>query len=176
MRNFVTCAIGAVAMLALAAPVLAQQGGGQAPPPGAGAPPPGGAPGGGRPGGGGPGGPGGGGRPAPPPPNTAIPLAATIWGGTLTGKVTVLVDPPKGQMCYMLYGPDASASGAHIHAGTPAAPGATIATLKVPTNGSSGDCQTMPAATLTAMANNPGGYFVDVHTASDGLVAGALTK
>jgi hypothetical protein len=92
------------------------------------------------------------------------------------GKVTVLVDPPKGQMCYMFYGPEEAGSAAHIHAGSPAAPGATVATLKAPVNGSSGECQTIAAATATAMANNPGGYFVDVHTAAQGVVAGALTK
>ena len=39
-----------------------------------------------------------------------------------------------------------------------------------------GDCQPLAAATAQAIANNPGGYSVELRTAADGVVGGMLSK
>ena len=177
MRMILKSAVAIVGSLALAAPAIAQQGGGQgAPPPGAqGAPRPGAGPG----GGGGPGGAGGGrARPAPPPPNTGIALSASL-SGRGTGYIGVVIDPPKGQICYILNVANVDTpTMAHIHQGGPGQDGPPVVPLLTPTNGSSGECKPIAADVAQRILANPGGYYVNVHTAKypDGAARGQLKK
>lgn len=180
----------------LAVPALAQQGGQQPPRPGAQqppqAPPPQGAQPGGQGGpprqGGGP--PPGGGFGGPPaPPNTGVPLNANMVGfaevpgpgdGAGAGRVTVVVDPPKGRLCYMFFNVRTSAAptAAHIHSGAVGASGGPVVTLQAPAAGSSSGCQEITADLANALVANPANYYVNVHTSQfpPGAIRGQLSK
>jgi hypothetical protein len=179
--------------LTLAVPAVAQQGGQQPPrQQGAQQPPPGPAPQGAQPGGqGGPprqGGGGGGFGGPPAPPNTGVPLNATMVGfaevpgpgdGAGSGRVTVVVDPPKGRLCYMFFGVTTSAAptAAHIHTGAAGASGGPVVTLQAPASGSSSGCQEITADLAQALVRNPAGYYVNVHSAQfpQGAIRGQLS-
>ena len=160
--------LGALA-LALAVPALAQQG---APPPGSRppGPPPGGAPG---------AAPGAGrARPAPPPPNTGISISGALTGRG-TGYFGGVIDPPSGQLCYILNVANMDApTMAHIHVGGPGKNGAPVVTLQTPANGSSGACMPIAPDVSQALLRNPGGYYVNVHTATQpgGAIRGQLMR
>ena len=112
----------------------------------------------------------------PQPPNTGVPLNANLVGfaevpgpgdGAGSGRVTVVVDPPKGRACYMFFAVRTSdaPTAAHIHAGAPDAAGRPVVTLKAPADGSSSGCQEIAADLANALISNPAGYYVNVHTA-----------
>ena len=115
----------------------------------------------------------------PPPPNTGVPLYAALVGGEGAGKVTVVVDPPKGTACYIINvsGLD-GVTAAHIHKGGPGETGAPVVPLEAPADGSSGGCAQVTAEVAAALLGNPGGYYVNVHTRAfpDGAIRGQLTK
>ena len=164
------------------APQGAQQGGQGGPPPqgaqqgGQGGPP--------RQGGGG----GGFGGP-PAPPNTGVPLNANLVGftdvpgpgdGAGSGRITVVVDPPKQRLCYMFFGvrtTDAPTA-AHIHTGAAGAAGGPVVTLQAPADGSGSGCQDIAADLAQALVSNPAGYYVNVHTAQfpQGAIRGQLSN
>ena len=182
MRGILTSSMVLLGAAALAVPALAQQGG---PPPGAGGRP-GGAPGAqGAPGPGGPGGAPGGApgagartRPPPPPPNTGISISAALTGRG-TGYFGGVIDPPKGQICYILNVSNMDTpTMAHIHVGGPGQNGGPVVTLQTPTAGSSGGCQPIAADVAQAILRNPGGYYVNVHTAVQpaGAIRGQLMR
>jgi len=169
MRGMLKGSLIGLAAAALAVPALAQQGG----------PPPGGAP---RAGQGAPpgGAPGGAARvrPPAPPPNTGISISAPLTGRG-TGYFGGVIDPPKGQICYILNVSNIDPpTMAHIHVGGPGQNGAPVVTLKTPTDGSSGDCQPIAADVAQAILRNPGGYYVNVHTAVQpaGAIRGQLSR
>lgn len=124
----------------------------------------------------------------PPPPNTGVPFSTnlTSWdevpgpgNGAGSGRVTVVVDPPKGQLCYMffdVYGIGA-ATAAHVHVGVKGQAGNPVATLKPPVDGSSSGCQPIAADLAQAIVANPAGYYVNVHTAEfpNGALRGQLS-
>jgi hypothetical protein len=68
---------------------------------------------------------------------------------------------------------------AHIHKGGPSAAGPVVVALAPPKSGTAGavsGCLTYPKATLSAIAANPGRYYVNVHTTDfpDGAIRGQL--
>jgi hypothetical protein len=119
----------------------------------------------------------------PPPPDTGVPFGVTLTGsaevpgpghGDGSGRVTVVVDPPKGRVCYMFYnvhGID-TPTAAHIHAGAAGAAGGPVVTLQPPVGGTSSGCQEVTAELAQAIVDNPAGYYVNVHSAQ--FPAGAI--
>jgi hypothetical protein len=97
----------------------------------------------------------------PAPPNTGVPLYTTMTGGDGSGQLTVVIDPPKGQVCYLMNvtGLD-NVTMAHIH-GPDDRP---VVTFQPPADGSSGGCQPIDAALSAAILANPGAYYANIHT------------
>ncbi|MEO6151780.1 MAG: CHRD domain-containing protein, partial [Croceibacterium sp.] len=116
-------------------------------------------------------------RPAPPPPNTGVALSASLFGRG-SGYAGVVIDPPAGMLCYMLNTVVDAPTMAHIHAGGPGATGAPVVTLATPAAGASGGCAPIAADLARKILANPGGYYVNVHTAAQpgGAVRGQLGK
>jgi hypothetical protein len=115
----------------------------------------------------------------PAPPNTGIPLHAPLKGPLGQGNATVVVDPPKGTLCYMinLAGLD-QVTAAHIHLGGEGETGRPVVTLETPDGGTSSGCQDIAAPLSEAILGNPGGYYVNVHTAQQpqGAIRGQLRR
>ena len=82
----------------------------------------------------------------------------------------------RGRLCYYLdiFGIEGITE-AHIHEG--GADGPVAVTLATPKEGAGEVCMDLDKALLTAMAGNPGGYSIDIHTAAhpDGAVRGTLS-
>ena len=115
----------------------------------------------------------------PPPPNTGVPLYAALVGGEGAGKVTVVVDPPKGTACYIMNVTGLeNVTAAHIHTGGPGQNGGPVVMLDTPEGGTAGGCTPVTAEVANALIANPGGYYVNVHTrqAPAGAIRGQLTK
>ena len=115
----------------------------------------------------------------PPPPNTGVPLYTNLTGRVGQGNATVVVDPPKGTACYLMNmtGLDAITV-AHIHIGGPGENGRPVLTLETPDDGTSGGCAQVTPELSAALLDNPGGYYVNVHTREfpQGAVRGQLRK
>ena len=96
-----------------------------------------------------------------------------------SGAGTFKVDPDKGQVCYELEvkGID-TARAAHIHKGAEGASGPPVVTIDAPATGSSKGCATASADVAKALIAEPGGYYVNVHTAKapGGEIRGQLSK
>ena len=115
----------------------------------------------------------------PPPPNTGVPLYTTMTGGDGEGRITVVVDPPKGTACYIMNVTGLqNVTMAHIHTGGPGETGGPVVTLKAPEGGTSGGCTPITAEVAAALLANPGGYYVNVHTRQfpAGAIRGQLMK
>jgi hypothetical protein len=69
----------------------------------------------------------------------------------------------------------APATAAHIHDDDFGVPGGVV-TLKAPTKGASGGCTTVGRSLVQDIADNPSGYYVNVHNADfpAGAVRGQL--
>ena len=114
----------------------------------------------------------------PPPPNTGVPLYTKLTGGSGHGQITVVVDPPKGTVCYIM-----NVSGlegvtaAHIHSGGPGETGRPVVNLETPEGGTSGACAPIAADLSAAILGSPGSYYVNVHTRAfpDGAIRGQLS-
>ena len=115
----------------------------------------------------------------PPPPNTGVPLFTTMTGADGQGRITVVVDPPKGTACYIMNVTGiAPATMAHIHRGGAGTDGPPVVTLEAPADGSSGGCQPIAADLAQALLANPAGFYVNVHNAvfPRGAIRGQLEK
>lgn len=117
--------------------------------------------------------------PRRPPAKPANDPAITATLGALrSGSFTGVIDPAKNQLCYMLNAPAVhSPTAAHIHKGKPDTAGSPVVTLKAPTDGASGGCQTIPASLAQALESNPHAFYVDVDNATfpHGAVSAQLT-
>ena len=115
----------------------------------------------------------------PAPPNTGVPLFTKMTGGSGSGYITVVVDPPKGTACYIMnVGTLDNITAAHIHIGGPGETGRPVVNLEVPEGGTSGGCTEVAADVSAALLANPGGYYVNVHTRAfpTGAIRGQLAK
>ena len=115
----------------------------------------------------------------PPPPNTGVPLYTTLAGADGQGHITVVVDPPKGTLCYIMNVSGIEpATAAHIHRGGAGENGPPVVTLAAPADGSSGGCQPVAADLAQALLGNPGGYYVNVHNRvfPNGAIRGQLNR
>ena len=94
-----------------------------------------------------------------------MPLYARLTGGSGSGNITVVVDPPKGTACYIMnVARLTDVTAAHIPTGGPGEPGAPVVTHNAPTEGTSGGCVQVTPEVSAALLANPGGYYVNVHT------------
>ena len=90
-----------------------------------------------------------------------------------TGQATLILLPEQGRLCYVLTAQGiAPATAAHVHAGRPGEAGPVAVTLEPPTWGASGGCVAADPALLRAIAEDPAGYYVNVH--NDEYPAGAI--
>ena len=115
----------------------------------------------------------------PPPPNTGVPLYTHMTGGSGSGNITVVVDPPKGTACYIMNVAGLEAvTAAHIHSGGPGETGRPVVTLEAPEGGTSGGCVPVNADISAAILGSPGSYYVNVHTRAfpQGAIRGQLGK
>ena len=115
----------------------------------------------------------------PPPPNTGVPLYAKLTGGSGSGNATVVVDPPKGTVCYLINVAGLeNVTAAHIHTGGPGENGPPVVPLETPEGGTSGGCAQVTAEVSAALLANPGGYYLNVHTRAfpGGAIRGQLLK
>jgi len=97
---------------------------------------------------------------------TTNPILSADFPGA--SSFTLRLDPETNQACYILNAlglPD-DAIAAHVHKGGLGESGAPVIPLKTPVGGASGGCVTIDAALLKALSDNPGGYYVNVHTKS----------
>jgi hypothetical protein len=116
------------------------------------------------------------------------PLKATLSGPAEkppgdphgAGSATFHLDSAKGQVCYDLQvSKIATATMAHIHKGASSEVGPPVIPLKSPDKaGKSSGCAPADAKLLTAIQQNPGAYYVNVHNAEfpGGAVRGQLSK
>ena len=115
----------------------------------------------------------------PAPPNTGVPLYTAMTGGQGHGNVTVVIDPPKGTVCYLMnVGGLANVTAAHVHAGGPGENGPPVVPMETPEDGTSGGCAPIAADLAAKILANPGGYYVNVHTRAvpTGQIRGQLMK
>jgi hypothetical protein len=96
------------------------------------------------------------------------------------GHATVKVDPAKNQVCYTLMVEKiGQPTMAHIHKAPADAAGPVAVALTPPdSSGKSDACVTADAAVVKDIAENPAGYYVNVHTADfkAGAIRGQLSK
>lgn len=98
----------------------------------------------------------------PPPPNTGVPIHAQLTGGTASGNITVVVDPPKGQACYLMNVSGVqNVSSARVLAGEN---GNAVLNLEAPRDGSSGGCVQVSAQVAESLLANPGNHHVVLDT------------
>lgn len=97
-----------------------------------------------------------------------------------SGMAHVTVDPGQSQVCYELTVKDlAQPTMAHIHKGGANEAGPPAVALTPPdANGQSKGCTNVEAALAKDLVANPGGYYVNVHSATykAGAIRGQLGK
>jgi CHRD domain len=90
----------------------------------------------------------------------------------LSGTATVTVDPSSGQVCAKVTSNVTGAVAMHIHKGASGANGPVVVPLDVKSINGASICATATAALATAIAADPAGYYVNIHTPAK--PAGAL--
>lgn len=93
-------------------------------------------------------------------------------GSSLTGTATVTIDTSSGQVCAKVTSNVAGAVAMHIHKGASGVNGPVAVPLDVKSINGSSICATATAAVATAIAADPAGYYVNIHTPAK--PAGAL--
>lgn len=97
-----------------------------------------------------------------------------------TGSAAITVDSANGQVCYTLSVQNVTlpAQAAHIHRGAAGEPGDVVVPfdLAPDANGSATGCVAVEAALLTEIAQNPTGFYVNIHTSDfpDGALRGQV--
>lgn len=97
-----------------------------------------------------------------------------VGGGTagLTGTATVTIDPSSGQVCAKVTSNVTGAVAMHIHKGATGANGPVVVPLDVKSINGASICKTATPALAAAIAADPAGYYVNIHTPAK--PAGAL--
>lgn len=93
-------------------------------------------------------------------------------GAGLTGTATVSVDTSSGQVCAKVTSNVTGAAAMHIHKGASSANGPVVVPLDVKAINGSSICATATTALAKAIAADPAGYYVNIHTPAK--PAGAL--
>lgn len=116
------------------------------------------------------------------------PLHATLSGSGETppgdpkgtGTATIRVNEGQGQVCWDISVKDLTqAMAAHIHKGTAGLSGPPVVALTPPdASGKSTGCASADAELAKDLIQNPGSYYVNVHTAQfkGGAIRGQLEK
>ena len=95
-----------------------------------------------------------------------------------SGHFSGEIDASSGDVCYILTGADiGKVIAAHIHKGAAGSKGKPVITLEV-TNEDDDSCVAAEPAVLKPIVLEPGGYYVNIHTADypKGAVRGQLAK
>ena len=93
------------------------------------------------------------------------------------GKAEIAINDATNSVCTDLEVRDLGAvTGAHIHRGGPGASGPPVITLDTPDDNDSDDCDTVDDSLVDEIRSNPGGFYVNVHTADypTGAIRGQL--
>ena len=120
----------------------------------------------------------------------APPVPVTVLHATLTGpeevppgdpdgsgSATLILIPGQHRLCYVLHAQGIEpATGAHVHQGAAGVAGPVVVPLAPPTHGVSAGCVTVADALLSAIAQHPDEYYVNVHNAPypPGAIRGQL--
>jgi hypothetical protein len=94
-----------------------------------------------------------------------------------SGAAALVVNANRGRICYLLAVKDITpATMAHIHVGGPTIAGPVVVPLAPPTNGFSARCMPVDKALAQQIVDDPGNYYVNVHTSDfpAGAVRGQL--
>ncbi|MEO6145400.1 MAG: CHRD domain-containing protein [Dermatophilaceae bacterium] len=96
----------------------------------------------------------------------------------LTGNATVTVDTSSGKVCAKVTSSVKGAAAMHIHKGAKGANGAVVVTLDVKAINGASLCATVTPAVAKAIAADPAGYYVNIHTpaAPGGALRGQLAS
>lgn len=109
-------------------------------------------------------------------------FTATLSGGDAgdtdgSGLFTAEWDGEAGQLCYQLQVADiAPATAAHIHRGASGDSGPPVVSLEAPVEGAVESCVEVEAEVAMELADNPMGFYVNVHNEEfgGGAVRGQL--
>lgn len=93
-------------------------------------------------------------------------------GASLTGTATVTVDTSSGQVCAKVTSNVEGAVAMHLHKGASGANGPVAVPLDVKSINGASICATATPAVAAAIAADPAGYYVNIHTPAS--PAGAL--
>jgi hypothetical protein len=97
-----------------------------------------------------------------------------------TGSASVTIDTANSQVCYTLFVQNLTlpAAAAHIHRGTAGEGGDVVVPFDIvpDATGNAVSCVAVDAALLSEIAQNPAGFYVNVHTSDfpDGAVRGQV--
>jgi hypothetical protein len=97
-----------------------------------------------------------------------------------TGSASVTIDTASSQVCYTLFVQNLTlpAAAAHIHRGAAGESGDVVIPFDIPPDatGNAVSCVAADAALLAEIAQNPAGFYVNVHTSDfpDGAVRGQI--
>ena len=96
----------------------------------------------------------------------------------LTGNATVTVDASSGEVCAKVTSSVTGAAAMHVHKGAKGANGAVVVTLDVKSINGDSICAKGTAAVAAAIAADPAGYYVNIHTpaAPGGALRGQLAS
>lgn len=95
------------------------------------------------------------------------------------GKAEIAINDATNSICTDLEVRDIGAvTAAHIHRGGPGVAGPPVVDLDPPDDNDSDDCDTVDDSLVDEIRNNPGGFYVNVHTAEfpEGAVRGQLVN
>ncbi len=94
------------------------------------------------------------------------------------GTATIVLDDAKNTACYELtFENIGDPTAAHVHTGAKGVAGPPAIDFKIRTNGNKG-CVPVDPTVAKAVRDNPGGHYVNIHTADygNGAIRGQLEK
>ena len=95
------------------------------------------------------------------------------------GKAEIAINDATNSICTDLEVRDiGNVTAAHIHRGGPGVAGPPVVNLDPPDDNDSDDCDTVDDALVDEIRNNPGGFYVNVHTAEhpNGAIRGQIVN